>query len=757
MSELSADKAIDYKSCLPTNFDVTTLSRGDDYFQLKKVMRFSVDDDGLFLDGMVRGSSLRKYYFVEVTIKKQANSRNPAVVSSSCTCLVGRQCKHAVAVLLAARAKLNDSRRELLQQNSLQRSSLFEPDDSGQQVQDLAVSEQDIDWYSEVTAEERDYFRFKIGVLIDGKKVNLLPLIAEILRTHTAKEIASKADSDIATLRMPDGRRLLLSYQRLKPMLLNLLEVYHNNLEQDGGLLMIRSQALILAELQKAFAASKMRWFGGEKILDLGKRLNNFDTIPERLPPANFRTVLRHYQQEGVNWLQFLREYELGGILADDMGLGKTVQTLAHLAIEYADNRLDGPVLIVAPTSLMTNWRLEIERFVPHFGVIVFHGDDRHRNLSKVHAADIVLTTYPLLIRDKHYLLQQQFSWLILDEAQAIKNHKAKSTLVVQQLQAKHRLCLTGTPMENHLGELWSLFHFLTPGYLGDQRYFRKQFKTPIERHSDEGRRHALALRVKPFLLRRLKVDVLKELPAKTEILQAVTLEGKQRDLYESIRLLMEEKVRQAIADQGLGRSQIIILDALLKLRQVCCDPRLLKLATASVAHGHSAKLSLLMELLPNMLEEGRRVLLFSQFTSMLSLIEIELAKQDIKYVKLTGRTKDRATPIAAFQAGKVPLFLISLKAGGTGLNLTAADTVIHYDPWWNPAVEDQATDRAHRIGQDKSVFVYKLIAEGTVEETISKMQADKRNLLQQVVGNEQAGQFNLTADDLQVLFTEPL
>ena len=366
------------------------------------------------------------------------------------------------------------------------------------------------------------------------------------------------------------------------------------------------------------------------------------------------------------------------------------------------------------------------------------------------------MTTYSLPSRDAKELASQAYHALILDEAQFVKNAKTKASLAARWIEARHRLCLTGTPMENHLGELWSLFHILMPGLLGDQKQFRKLFRTPIEKHGDDSRREQLAARVRPFLLRRTKDEVEIDLPPKTEMTRSIELGSSQRDLYESIRLAMNDKVRQAIARTGLERSTIVILDALLKLRQVCCDPRLLKIEEArNVAE--TAKLEALMEMLEEMLEEGRRILLFSQFTSMIALIEQELRRRERRWVKIVGDTRDRDSPVRQFQAGEVQLFLISLKAGGTGLNLTAADTVIHYDPWWNPAVEDQATDRAHRIGQDKPVFVYRLIVSGSVEEKMLALQARKRELAEGIykAGGAKGGT-PLSATDLEVLF-QPL
>jgi SNF2 family DNA or RNA helicase len=306
--------------------------------------------------------------------------------------------------------------------------------------------------------------------------------------------------------------------------------------------------------------------------------------------------------------------------------------------------------------------------------------------------------------------------------------------------------------MENNLEELWSLFHFLSPGLLGDQRQFKRVFRTPIEKQGDEDRRRLLARRVRPFLLRRTKAEVAAELPEKTEIVETVDLDDPQRDLYESIRVAMDAKVRAEIASKGLARSHIMILDALLKLRQACCDPRLLKVEGASKVKS-SAKLERLMDMLPELVAEGRRVLLFSQFTSMLGLIEESLRRTGIDYVKLTGQTRDRKTPVDRFQSGEVPVFLISLKAGGTGLNLTAADTVILYDPWWNPAVERQAMDRAHRIGQDKAVFVFKLVTAGTVEEAILTLQARKQALADGLFDPEAETGAMLTSEDIDLLF----
>jgi SNF2 family DNA or RNA helicase len=340
---------------------------------------------------------------------------------------------------------------------------------------------------------------------------------------------------------------------------------------------------------------------------------------------------------------------------------------------------------------------------------------------------------------------------VVLDEAQVIKSPDSKATRAVCQLDTRHRLCLSGTPIENNLQELWSEFAFLMPGLLGDRKGFTKRFRTPIEKNNDNVRRVQLVRRIRPFLLRRTKGEVATDLPPKHTILRRINLASEQRDLYETIRATLYEKVREQVAGLGAAQSRIVVLDALLKLRQVCCDPRLVKHPSAQLVKT-SSKLEDLMEMLGEMIPEGRRILLFSQFTSMLDLIKPRLAESDISFVELRGDTQDRAEPVRAFENREVPLFLISLKAGGRGLNLTSADTVIHYDPWWNPAAEDQASDRAHRIGQTKSVFVYKLIAADTVEDRIVELQQRKADL---AIGalSEDGDLAGIEIDDVAFLF----
>ncbi|MGX9686802.1 SNF2-related protein [Deinococcus wulumuqiensis] len=429
-----------------------------------------------------------------------------------------------------------------------------------------------------------------------------------------------------------------------------------------------------------------------------------------------------------------------------------TLQTLAHLLKEKEEGRADRPTLVIAPTSVIGNWQAEAARFTPDLRVLLLHGKDRHTEFARIPQADVVLTTYPLLPRDIDELRQHEYHLVILDEAQNIKNNKTAAAKAAGSLTARHRLALTGTPLENHLGELWSQFNFLAPGLLHDEKTFQKLYRTPIEKRGDTARQAALSARVRPFILRREKKDVARELPPKTEIPVRVTLEGDQRDLYETVRVTMQSRVREELAARGLARSTIAILDALLKLRQAVTDPRLVKLDAARTVEGN-AKLEWLEANLPQMVEEGRRVLIFSGFATLLGHLEDTLRREGIPYSKITGQTKDRQKQIDAFQSGETHVFLITLKAGGVGLNLTAADTVIHYDPWWNPAAEDQATDRAYRIGQDKPVFVYKLIAAGSVEERILDLQARKAALARGVLDGGLTDATQLTVQDLDRLF----
>jgi hypothetical protein len=602
-----------------------------------------------------------------------------------------------------------------------------------------------------------DWFDLDLGVMVDGAWVALVPAILDMIADNGLPVGgAPAATKDVPPLLLPlsDGRLLAVPLERLQPIMAPLIELFSGALDEHNGVVRLsRRNAGDLALLEAASLQAGIVWQGGEALRRLGRQLRQHGGIPSCPAPSGFGATLRAYQAHGLAWLQFLRSAGLGGVLADDMGLGKTVQTLAHIAIEQAEGRLDRPALVICPTSLVANWRTEAARFAPSLSTLILQGPDRAERFGAIGAHDLVITTYPLLARDHAVLVAQDWHLVILDEAQTIKNPLAATSKLARTLRARQRLCLSGTPLENHLGELWSVFDFLMPGFLGDRQGFGRRFRTPIEKSGDDDRRATLVKRIAPFLLRRTKQEVAADLPPKTMIAETVEMGDDQRATYEGIRLAMHAKVRAAIAARGLAGSGIVILDALLKLRQACCDPRLLKLEAARSAKVGSAKLERLLELLPPLLEDGRRVLLFSQFTSMLALIETELDRLSIPYVLLTGDTRDRTTPIRRFQDGEVAVFLISLKAGGVGLNLTAADTVIHYDPWWNPAVEDQATDRAHRIGQDKPVFVYRLVTAGTIEEKMEILKERKQALAAGILGASAGKALTMTEGDLDMLF----
>ncbi|MEB3902481.1 DEAD/DEAH box helicase [Pseudomonas putida] len=625
---------------------------------------------------------------------------------------------------------------------------------------DFAFDLQDIDeWYA--TLDEtpgHEWFDLELGIVVDGQRHSLLPIMLQLLRSSPEllrpSELARRSDDEHLLIDLNRGRqdtpalRVALPYGRVKAVMGTLGELYLHEHAGGPSLRLDRADAARLNDIDHL----PLRWEGGEHLRDLGRRLRDARDLQVE-PPKGLNAALRPYQQQGLNWLQALREMGTGGILGDDMGLGKTLQTLAHLLLEKENGRLQQPALAVMPTSLVPNWLDEAQRFAPGLRVLTLHGPGRSKHFNTLLDYDLVLTTYALAPRDLEHLRTVPWSVLILDEAQNIKSSTSKAAQAVCELQAGQRLCLTGTPMENNLGELWSLFHFLMPGWLGDLKRFNQDYRTPIERHGDSERMAHLTSRIRPFLLRRTKEQVATELPAKTEMIHWVELSDAQRDTYETVRVAMDKKVRDEIARNGAARSQIVILDALLKLRQVCCDLRLVKGVEAKGNQADKGKLGSLMEMLEELLSEGRKVLLFSQFTSMLALIEAELDKRRIRYSLLTGDTRDRRTPVQQFQNGHSEVFLISLKAGGTGLNLTAADTVIHYDPWWNPASENQATDRAYRIGQDKPVFVFKLITRGTVEEKIQQLQQEKAALAASLLDGGQGGQWRLGDDEIEALF----
>ena len=483
------------------------------------------------------------------------------------------------------------------------------------------------------------------------------------------------------------------------------------------------------------------------------KKLQGFEGIGRGEPPKALKATLRPYQQRGLDWLWFLNRYSLGGVLADDMGLGKTVQALAVL---LKSKKMEGrkPSLVIVPASVVVNWQEEAERFAPSLAVLDLTGSGRAEKFDTIEDHDLVVTNYALVRRDIDRLAEFEFRYVILDEAQNIKNPESQTARATKRLRSLHRLALTGTPIENRLSELWSIFDFLTPGLLGSLPKFRQTFEMPIAVRGDRDAEARLRRRVFPFILRRMKQEVADDLPEKIEAVLHCELLPEQRALYRDVLALTRKKLFEQIDAQGLERSHISILAALVKLRQVCCHPRLLKLPVEDEKLV-SAKLDMLQEMVHELVSEGHRALIFSQFTEMLAIIREWLDDEQIEYEYLDGSTRDRAERVKRFNEDPtVPLFLISLKAGGTGLNLTGADYVILFDPWWNPAVEDQATDRAYRIGQTRNVFAYKLIAKGTVEDKLLELQSRKRDLVAGVLGAESSLGKTLTREDLENLFS---
>ena len=484
----------------------------------------------------------------------------------------------------------------------------------------------------------------------------------------------------------------------------------------------------------------------------LRDKIHKFQEIREVPHPKAVDATLRPYQLQGVSYLNFLWEYNFGGILADEMGLGKTIQTLSFLQ-HLRENGTTGPNLIVVPTSVLPNWEREAQKFVPHMKRLLIYGARRENMFKQIEDADLVITTYALLRRDLEELLNFEFTTVILDEAQNIKNPNTITARSVRKLNSRFRLCLSGTPIENPLLHLWSLFEFLMPGFLGSQNAFQKGFVKPIK-DGDQDSLNYLQARVKPFILRRTKSEVAKDLPPKVENVYYSALLEEQHDLYAALAKKLKEQVMRTVDEKGIGKSQMSILDALLKLRQICCHPRLLKLDMPGVTTNvPSGKFEAFKDLTTSIIEDDHKVLVFSQFVQMLHIMRSWLQMNKIPFCYLDGSSKDRFEQVDTFNnTPEIPIFLISLKAGGTGLNLTSADYVIHYDPWWNPAVEDQATDRTHRIGQTRQVFAYKMISENTVEEKILKLQEMKKGIADSIIPGQNHWK-SLTRSDLEMLF----
>ena len=529
--------------------------------------------------------------------------------------------------------------------------------------------------------------------------------------------------------------------------------VNSENSNEDKSIRFAKQQAktieLLLDEAEQSNADEKYK----EYLL----KLNSFEKIETKKIPAQLNKVLRHYQKAGFNWFYFLKEYNFGGILADDMGLGKTLQVITLLSNEKK-SKPENPSLIVAPTSVVFNWINEAEKFLPakgksnnSFKILNHTGSLRRKDDENMFGNyDIILTSYSILLRDSEYFSKQKFHYIIFDESQKIKNPISKSARAARSLIGKHKLCLTGTPVENNLEELWSQFSFINPGMLGSLNKFQEAFVKPIQKYNDNAAAEHLKKIIYPFVLRRTKDIVAKELPKKTEITHYCEMEPEQEKIYNLWRNSIREEIIKSISKVGIKKSGFKVIEGLLRLRQICNHPVLVKNNYAK----KSGKFQEFIEQTEKVLDGGHKVLVFSQFVKMLEIISKYLDKNKIKYEYLTGSTKDREACVNNFQNNDaVKIFLISLKAGGFGLNLTAADYVFHYDPWWNPAVEMQATDRTHRIGQNKNVFVYKFITKNSVEEKILLLQEKKKKLVENIISSEKSILKNLSKDDIDVLF----
>ena len=554
--------------------------------------------------------------------------------------------------------------------------------------------------------------------------------------------------------RLSDGSFLDLTDENFKKTaeLLESMNLSYRDFDKNGVLKIAKSHGVYLDSLPQEMGIDVVK---GEHYQAFLARLLSPEQQTYEIP-SSIRIPLRPYQKTGVSWLRMLSENGFGGILADDMGLGKTLQAITYMASVLENEKFsDVPFLVICPTSLVYNWLDEVEAYAPHLRAKIIQGmpEERQGLLSYTENFDVLITSYPLLRRDLELYKTKQFHTVFIDEAQFIKNAMTGNARSVKGLRAKTRFALTGTPIENSLSELWSIFDFIMPGYLYSYSRFAKRFERPAAKGETEVLQQ-LNKRVKPFLMRRMKKDVLAELPDKIDTKLVTELTGEQRMLYLSYAKQARNEIADEILRVGVEKSRMQILAALTRLRQICCHPGMF----LENYEGGSGKMTLCMQILEDLKKNGHRVLIFSQFTTMLDLLREALNEAEYSYFYLSGATKaaERQDYVKRFNAGEGDLFLISLKAGGTGLNLTGADTVIHFDPWWNPAVEDQASDRAHRIGQEKNVHVIKLLTKGTIEEKIFRLQQKKQDLFHAVIEAGETFLNKLTEEEIKELFADP-
>ncbi len=578
-----------------------------------------------------------------------------------------------------------------------------------------------------------DWLEMQLGFEIDGIEVPY-------------EVVQSLAAQGQRYLKLPDKGIVKLNLEEIQEFEDKLGDV-EGLLDDNGGLKLSRYHAAYLNDLVS------MDWGQEREIQSMLEALRHTQEIPLSDLPPNLNAQLREYQHHGFSWMSFLHEYKFHGILADDMGLGKTIQTLTYL--QDRKNRFGHmPNLVMAPTSVVFNWMNEAQKFVPEMKVLVLNGPGRKEFFNKLNEYDLVITSYALFRRDVEVLTALDWGAVILDEAQNIKNYRSKTALLVKELKAKQRWALSGTPLENRLSELWSIFDFLMPGFLGSYPHFQRKYQQPIEMQQSKEHLERLRKRIYPFVMRRLKDEVASELPPKTEITNYCEMTPAQEKLYQEVMAACRRQVFSEVEKRGVERSQVSILTALLRLRQVCCHPELLGPSFQKRDHS-SGKMEAFKELVTEVIDEGHRILVFSQFVEMLTLLRNWLEKEKIPYEYLDGRTRRREEKVKRFNENDdIPIFLVSLRAGGTGLNLTGASYVIHYDPWWNPAVQDQATDRVHRIGQKKHVFAYRLITKGTVEEKILHLQERKKSLAKELLSVDSSLGKSLSQADVEYLFS---
>ncbi|MEW9094939.1 MAG: DEAD/DEAH box helicase [Clostridiaceae bacterium] len=596
-------------------------------------------------------------------------------------------------------------------------------------------------YYSEEFKNMRIYSSSNYKSTIRLNEENLLEFTFDIegIDKSELKDIFQSLKEKKKYHRLKKGGFISLLENNLHQVL-NLME----NLDIKGS--QLEKDKILLSKYQSVYLDSSIK----DNKLDFVERNKPFKELVNSIKdigdidiqvPNSLKEIMRTYQRFGFKWFKTLSSCGFGGILADEMGLGKTLQTLAFIKSQVEENLEDRcPSIVICPTSLVYNWVDEVNKFVPELKYVVVSGskEEREKNIENIKGADLVITSYALIRRDFEDYRHIKFSQCFLDEAQNIKNPQSLNAQAVKSIRADHCFALTGTPIENSLTELWSIFDFIMPGYLFTHRKFSQKYEMPIVKNKDEKALIELNRRIKPFILRRLKKDVVKELPPKIEHNVIVDMEDEQKKIYASFAAQAKKEFSEEIKVNGFNKSRIKILSLITRLRQICCDPS----TFIENYNGGSGKMEALLNIVENSIEEGHRILIFSQFTSVLKNISEKFKENSIGHLYLDGSIKSeiRGALVKDFNEGKVPIFLISLKAGGTGLNLTSADIVIHFDPWWNPAVEEQASDRAHRIGQKKTVEVIRLIAKGSIEEKIYKIQEKKRGIIGKVM-DENSGE----------------